>query len=221
MIKYKIITSPLPSLWTRRTKPCPLSCCPSGNFWLRQEPKEGQCPVSVCASVRVSMTLFKRTLKMSSRELKQAGKQACKQALERQSVGAMPWRGLFFEDVPYAGCHSVQNCWHKKIWQNNQHWRPASSSRVRIDWDLWDYCEYGTVTNPAMTDMWVTIPAISILIITILAHDRTTAGLNHELFGCEDAAQQVLMYVCLCVCPSVCVCVVNLKIYLPTSFYNI
>ena len=161
---------------------------------------------------------------MSSRELKQAGKQACKQALERQSVGAMPWRGLFFEDVPYAGCHSVQNCWHKKIWQNNQHWRPASSSRVRIDWDLWDYCEYGTVTNPAMTDMWVTIPAISILIITILAHDRTTAGLNHELFGCEDAAQQVLMYVCLCVCPSVCVCVcvVNLKIYLPTtSFYNI
>ena len=65
---------------------------------------------SIRVSVRASVTLLKRTLKMSSRELKQAGKQACKQALERQSVGAMPWRGLFFEDVPYAGCHSVQNC---------------------------------------------------------------------------------------------------------------
>ena len=37
------------------------------------------------------------------------------------------------------------------------------------------------------------------------------------LFSCEDAAQQVLMYVCL----SVCVSVVNLKIYHSTSFYNI
>ena len=38
-----------------------------------------------------------------------------------------------------------------------------------------------------------------------------------SIFSCEDAAQQVLMSFCL----SVCLSVVNLKIYLPTSFYNI
>ena len=38
-----------------------------------------------------------------------------------------------------------------------------------------------------------------------------------RIFSCEDAAQQVLMYVC----PSVCPCVINLKIYLPTSIYYI
>ena len=37
------------------------------------------------------------------------------------------------------------------------------------------------------------------------------------IFSCEDAAQQVLMYVCL----SVRVSVINLKINLSTSFYNI
>ena len=42
----------------------------NGAFWLRQEPKERQCRVSVGPSV----TLFKRTLKMTSRELKQASK---------------------------------------------------------------------------------------------------------------------------------------------------
>ena len=38
-----------------------------------------------------------------------------------------------------------------------------------------------------------------------------------KIFSCEDAAQQVLMSVCLSVCP----CVVNLKTYHSTSFYNI
>ena len=37
------------------------------------------------------------------------------------------------------------------------------------------------------------------------------------IFSCEDAAQQDLMSVCLCVS----VCVVNLKKCLSTSFYNI
>ena len=76
--------------------------------------------------VRGSVTLFKRTLKMSSRELKQASKQASRQAgkqasrqagkqasrqaskqasrqaLGRHSVGAMPWRGLFNFDLKFS-----------------------------------------------------------------------------------------------------------------------
>ena len=46
---------------------------------------------------------------------------------------------------------------------------------------------------------------------------RVWTYMSNIIFSCKDEAQQVLIYVCL----SVCLCLVNLKIYLTTSFYNI
>ena len=44
------------------------------------------------------------------------------------------------------------------------------------------YCRNGTATEPVVTDMRMTIPAISILRITIMATDGSATGQNRDFF---------------------------------------